>query len=215
MPQTAEEIREKRSTPEKLAAKREYDRAYYAKNAEKRRAQGKAWQEVNQEHTAEYHREWYKLNRDRVLAQSVAYRKTHPEVGIRAQKKWRDKPENREKLAAYQREYRKDPLVYLALLLRVRLNCALKGNFKSGSAVDDLGCTIEELRQHLENHFRDGMTWENQGTYWEIDHIRPMISFDLEDREQLLQACHWSNLQPLTVEENRRKGGTWETKSSA
>ena len=37
--------------------------------------------------------------------------------------------------------------------LRNRLNRAIKGNYKAGSAVSDLGCSIEELKKHLESQF--------------------------------------------------------------
>lgn len=78
---------------------------------------------------------------------------------------------------------------------------------KAGSAVRDLGCTTEELRAYLEAQFRLGMSWDNYGKGgWEIDHITPLASFDLTDREQFLKACHYTNLQPLWHHENRAKG---------
>ncbi len=58
---------------------------------------------------------------------------------------------------------------------------------------------------HLESQFREGMSWDNYGPYWEVDHIIPLAAFDLTSREQFLQATHYLNLQPLTGEENRLK----------
>jgi hypothetical protein len=40
---------------------------------------------------------------------------------------------------------------------------------------------------------------------YEIDHIRPLGSFDLTDREQVRPAFAPENLQWLTAEENLRK----------
>lgn len=94
----------------------------------------------------------------------------------------------------------------LADSLRCRLRSAIKKNTKTGSAVRDLGCTIEELKVYLEKQFKDGMTWQNHGK-WHIDHIIPLISFNLEDREQFLKACHYTNLQPLWAKDNLSKGG--------
>ena len=46
------------------------------------------------------------------------------------------------------------------------------------------GCTKTELRQKLETMFRDGMSWDNYGKLWEIDHIKPGAAFDLTDPDQ-------------------------------
>lgn len=95
--------------------------------------------------------------------------------------------------------------VRLAHNLRSRLRTALLHNYKSGSAIGDLGCSIAELEAHLERQFKPGMTWANYGE-WHIDHIKPLAKFDLTDRVQLLAACHYSNLQPLWAIENLSKG---------
>jgi hypothetical protein len=66
---------------------------------------------------------------------------------------------------------------------------------------------VEELKLYLESQFTEGMSWDNYGREgWEIDHIRPLSSFNLEDRDELLKACHYSNLQPLWRTDNRKKG---------
>jgi hypothetical protein len=90
--------------------------------------------------------------------------------------------------------------------LRGRLSQAIKNNYKSGSAVRDLGCSIDELRQYLESKFQPGMSWNNHGrTGWHIDHIRPLCSFDLADEIQLKEACNYNNLQPLWAKDNLNK----------
>jgi len=50
------------------------------------------------------------------------------------------------------------------------------------------------------------MTWDNWTLDgWHIDHIKPLASFDLTDRKQLLEACHYTNLQPLWAKDNLTK----------
>lgn len=93
----------------------------------------------------------------------------------------------------------------IAKYLRNRLSNSLKRNTKNGSAVKDLGCSLEELKQYLESKFQNEMTWDNYGS-WHIDHIIPLASFDLSNREELLKACHYSNLQPLWALDNLKKG---------
>jgi hypothetical protein len=97
----------------------------------------------------------------------------------------------------------------LATLLRGRLNKAIRGNQKTGSAVKDLGCSVAELKTYLESKFQPGMTWYNYGRDgWHIDHIKPLSRFDLSDTSQFLEACHYTNLQPLWAEDNISKGAS-------
>jgi hypothetical protein len=92
--------------------------------------------------------------------------------------------------------------------LRSRLGHAIKNSQKAGSAVKDLGCSIEELKKHLESQFEPWMNWDNYGKYqkdkltWNIDHKRPLNSFDLSNREEFLVACSYTNLQPMLAHEN-------------
>lgn len=88
--------------------------------------------------------------------------------------------------------------------MRSRLLQSINTNAKSGSAVTDLGCSIDELKKYLESKFQPGMTWENIGE-WHIDHVKPLSQFDLTIREQFLEACHYTNLQPLWAADNLKK----------
>ena len=144
----------------------------------------------NKVHHKKKHQEWVSKNRDKVTKYGIIYRKA-----------------NKEKRNLYEKERcKKDPNFKILRNLRSRLRSALKGNFKKGSAVTDLGCSIEFLIKHLESKFKDGMSWENYGFKgWHIDHIRPLSSFDLTQREELKKACHYSNLQPLWAIDNLKK----------
>ena len=115
-------------------------------------------------------------------------------------------PEGRESTRIYEnKRYIIDPEFKLSKNLRSRLLGALKGGVRCGSAVKDLGASLDFVRQHIESLFYGNMAWDNWGTYWELDHIKSLACFDLTDRDQLLQACHFSNLQPLTVKDHRLK----------
>jgi hypothetical protein len=101
-----------------------------------------------------------------------------------------------------------DPIFKLKKRLRTRLNHALFNNWKTGSAVNDLGCSIEELKQYLESQFTFGMSWDNYGK-WHIDHIKPLAMFDLSKRDEFLIACNYKNLKPLWAVENWSKGARY------
>src|SRR5208337_4654874 len=113
---------------------------------------------------------------------------------------------NKEHKNVYIKQRRQIDIQYwLSINLRNRLSQAIKNNQKSGSAVRDLGCSIEFLKQYLEAQFLEEMAWENRGKVWHIDHIEPLCSFNLTDREQFLIACHYTNLRPLFGPDNLKK----------
>ena len=49
------------------------------------------------------------------------------------------------------------------------------------------------------------MSWSNI----HIDHVRPISSFDLTDKQQLLKAFNWKNTQPLLAKDNLAKGSKY------
>lgn len=118
--------------------------------------------------------------------------------------------ENKDKTNARARnKYQNDPQVKLKNILRSRMGTAVRAAkaHKVGSAVKDLGCTIGEFKEYLESLFQPGMNWENYGKNgWHMDHIIPLASFDLSNREQFLKACHYTNIQPLWWLDNISKG---------
>jgi len=97
-----------------------------------------------------------------------------------------------------------DPALKAREQVRRRLKDFIKGKIgvKWCSLV---GCNSATFKSHIESKFYNGMTWENYGTFWHIDHKRPLSSFDLTDRAQWFIASHYSNLQPLTATDNIAK----------
>ena len=72
--------------------------------------------------------------------------------------------------------------------------------------------TPKEARKHFEKQFDENMSWNNYGTYWHIDHIRPQASLPYSTAIcDNFKAC-WSlsNLQPLSVRENVAKNSVWD-----
>jgi hypothetical protein len=88
-----------------------------------------------------------------------------------------------------------------------RISEALKlyNTLKKDRTIEYLGCNMEEYTQYLEFHFPPEMTWDNYGEYWEIDHIKPIASFDLNIEENLYTCFHYLNTQPLEKTQNREK----------
>lgn len=178
------------------AVAKEYGKKYYLKNTGTIKLRASKWQKNNQEKRSIVNRRWSKSNPDKKRESTQAWRKNNIEHSRRIG-----------------REYSKKKLIedtnyLLSHHMRNRLRSAVKGGYKSGSAVRDLGCSIPEFVTWLEGKFQLGMSWDNYGINgWHVDHVVPLVTFDLTDRGQLLKAVHYTNLQPMWAFKNRSKGG--------
>lgn len=159
--------------------------------------------------TKEQSRQYDRARKLRDPNRCKEWRKNNLEKAKKSVKDWQT--ENKKYISEYKKlRYKTDLNYRVKVQLRGRLNAALKKNCKKGSAVKLLGCTIEEFKNHISSQFKDGMTWENWGhNTWNIDHARPLSSFDLTDPLQLAAACHYTNLQPLFASDNYRKGASF------
>lgn len=69
-----------------------------------------------------------------------------------------------------------------------------------------IGCSFNDAMIRLQSQFKKGMTWDNHGTKWTIDHIVPLSAFDLTNPNDRRMANHISNLRPMLRIDNIRKG---------
>jgi hypothetical protein len=87
---------------------------------------------------------------------------------------------------------------------------------KRNSTFAILGYTAQDLADHITKLLSPGMTWENYGKAWHIDHVRSVSSyaFDPSNQESIhdfIKKC-WAvnNLQPLFRHENMSKGARYD-----
>lgn len=109
---------------------------------------------------------------------------------------------------------RDDPKLNLARFvqaLRSRTHSATKrkGSTKAAKTIEMLGCSIREFREHITSLFAVGMSWDNYGD-WELDHVKPCRAFDLTQPAEQKECFHYTNLQPMWREENKRKSDNWK-----
>lgn len=124
-----------------------------------------------------------------------------PEVKVKLKEKYeKTKPERNAKI---RKKYNTDEKYRLIQILRSKIHKILNGI--STSYENILGCDLEFIRLWLEIRFDDNMTWDNLGYCWEIDHILPISKFNFDNENDKNICFHWTNLQPLTKEENRNK----------
>jgi len=136
------------------------------------------------------------------------YQKVKPEHNARSNKWITSNKEKHSKMMKshyynnkeYYREWNKnkmdtDPLFRLRHAVNALINFHLKEG-KTEKSIEYLGCTTQEYKTYLEPMLTPEMSWNNYGSYWEIDHIYPLSKGG---------SFHYTNTQPLSVKENRTK----------
>ena len=130
------------------------------------------------------------------------------------QKEWIAK--NPEKHKYFKREHQRKRRMNIRFRLdgnlAATINHILKGQ-KAGRKWQTLvGYTTKNLMKHLERQFDKNMTWDNYGSYWEVDHIKPKILFRYNTPEDPEFKKCWAleNLQPLEKSANRKKHDKFE-----
>jgi hypothetical protein len=145
---------------------------------------------------------YYRQDRGRHLALKKKRREQSLETYRKVEKARaairRKNPQYRE----YSNQYYAKNSVRIAL--RNRFHRALKAYSTHGKLwrVGEYGVSIDAIAAHL------GPCPGPRGE-WHIDHIRPLVSFDLTDPDQVRQAFAPENHQWLPAKENISKGGRY------
>ena len=207
--------------------KKKYDKDYHKNHKEKISIYQKEYRKNHREEISAKKKEFRKNHKEEISTYQKKYRKNHKEeLSIKKKKHYKNhrkeilvkrkeyRKNHKEEISTKHKEYKKERyknniLFKLSNLLRSRLYKAIRNNCKTGSAIQDLGCSITYFKTYLEKQFLPGMSWNNWGikeNQWSIDHIIPLSSVDLTDRKQFLKVCHYTNLRPLWHIENIKKG---------
>lgn len=173
-------------------------RAYYAENKERLKAQMRAWHAANAARRSE---------------QKKAARLANPEASREQQREWlrRNADHAKAKRKLWWPSYYAIP----SRRLRLRMGAAIRQALRSKAATkkhgwqEAVGYTVDDLKRHLERQFVRGMSWDNYGTDWHIDHIVPVkdFSFSSTDDPEFKACWALTNLRPLWATDNLTKGG--------
>jgi hypothetical protein len=78
-------------------------------------------------------------------------------------------------------------------------------------SIEYLGCSAEYFLEYLQKKMTEDMTFNNI----HIDHIKPVSRFNLQNEDEFLDCCHYTNLQPLLAEDNLIKSNKWNDTNEA
>lgn len=155
-------------------------------------------------------RKWDQENKSKRAEYRKKYRTQDPERYRNTFKKWYDSvsktPEYLQKKAEYFRnKTNNDPHYRLASEIRKLTSSMVKYKYKSGRVTILIGAAWPMFKFYFESKFTPEMNWENYGTVWQVDHIKPLAEFNLFDKTEYLAASHYSNIQPLSIKDHLAK----------
>lgn len=181
--------------------RKEYLRQYNIDNRERLYIQKKGYREENKDVLKESKRLYYQNLSDDKKENIKEQKKLNYNKNIK---------ENRVKKNKYIKErMNNDPLFKLCFNIRTLIRNSIKRQFteKSKRTQEILGCTYEEFKIYLESKFDENMNWENQGSYWHMDHIKPISLATSKD--EVYKLNHYTNFQPLYSLDNLSKGNKY------
>lgn len=183
------------------AAQKVVRRRYYEANKARFKDASKKYRLANQALISKQVKQRYK--------EDAEFRQRIVEAG----KRWRKN--NKEKSVDACRKYRaKNPQAKIADRLRTYVRVvglgpertSMRGVKPSNRFQELVGCGKAQFKAYLEGYFKDGMSWDNYGALWNIDHCVPCCMFDLTNEDQQKKCFHYSNMGPKLKRENESKG---------
>jgi hypothetical protein len=191
---------------------------YYKNNTAKKLAGSAKWASENREHRLKYNKDWRDKNPEKAKAIALRARSKTRSLCAQRSREWRAKyPERNKQMMRdwwennpeKRAEYQSRPHVKIIRIARSRINTILRQlKLRKLQNTHDIigGVTGQFFKQYVEAQFTPEMTWENHGSYWELDHTIPIMSFDVSIESEMLKAFHYSNCKPLKKFDNRSKG---------
>jgi hypothetical protein len=123
--------------------------------------------------------------------------------------RFRATKEGREYMRAYgQKRLDENEQARMNLRLHNSLRKMIHRPTYNGCMVELVGCSRKKFIDFMESQFEEGMSWDNYGKIWHVDHIVPCSYFDLTDKDDQRVCFNWRNSQPLFSKENFSKGNT-------
>jgi hypothetical protein len=226
---------EKQSRADKIKA---YNKQYRIDNREKRRLYNIEYVSKNREIVALAAKKYRAENAEKIRLASKEYNsklENKERMNARARERWASnkkdylrkkeyRQKNKEKYAEYARNHFKknkeviterhkqrmktDPVYALKRKIHdaIKNSIERKGYSKTSRTAEILGCSYEFFIGYIEAQFVKGMTWDNIS----IDHIKPKKTANT--LEEVILLNHYTNLQPLFMEDNIKKGAKLITK---
>lgn len=103
--------------------------------------------------------------------------------------------------------YRTDPEFKAKKIMRAQVHRLVRSAklHKATDTEELLGYTSEQFKANMESKFQAGMSWDNYGLEWEIDHITPVGLFEVSDLGIIKEINSLDNLMPIFKDDHKKK----------
>lgn len=137
------------------------------------------------------YKEYYENNRDKMTHKSREWNKNNKDKRAVAKKNYREKHKNE-----------------INFRIKENLSTRLRNLIRKDGhcVIDFLDCSIEFFKEWLRYNFKEGMSFENYGSFWHIDHAKACALYDFSKQDDVKECWNWSNLVPLEKTQNEKKG---------
>jgi len=224
--ENADKIKEyRKENADKLA---ENNKIYYHENKDKILEQKKQYYQQNADKIKEKDKKYYHENADKVKYKIKKYQQENADKIKEQSKQYRE--ENADKIKEYHKQYREENKcehdkhygrckicnlqLYLINLQRFQLWRCLQNSSlnKTKSSIEYLGCDAEYFMEYMKKKmdlWNETNEVKMDFTNIHIDHIKPVSAFNLDDEDEFLDCCNYTNMQPLLANDNLSKNNKW------
>jgi hypothetical protein len=164
-----------------------YNKEYRTKNLDKIKKLNSEYYNKNSDKIKVYNQNYYIENSESIISNAVKYKN---------------------------KQYKENSQFRTYSIVRSRLRNFLKASkqIKNSKTTELIGCNKKYLKDWIEYQFDSKMNWQNQGSYWHLDHTIPCDSFDSSNENDLKKCFNWTNLRPLEKSRNISKSSKIITK---
>ena len=207
---------------------KEQQKKYYEENADKIKEYNKKYKEDNSDKVKECNKKYQKDNADKLKEYAKKYYEENADNFKEYAKKYYE--ENADKINECNKKYKEDnkcdhnkrigdcricnlPL-YLINIQRGQIRRCLKlsNQNKTKSSIEYLGCDVNYFKEYLQKKmdiYNETAEIKMDFSNIHIDHIKPVSSFNLDEGDEFLDCCNYTNLQPLLIKDNLSKNDKW------
>ena len=171
-----------------------YQKEYSKENKDKFVENTKQYYEANKEKILSNSKKYYEINKDKMLKYSKEYKEINKDRINNTKRAWDKNQRNI------------NPIYRLITNNRRRIRSALESNSKTAHTIYLLGCDRFIFYQWIQFQLPFEMSDDEFKKLYDIDHVKPIASFDLSIEQNQFEAFVWTNCCPLLKHKNRSKG---------